>query len=268
MSKNSLLLIDPNFKADTSVNCHLLLKITNDSLSYAVVSKDSEEINLIFDKQGCTDVVKDLKIAFETDRYLTLNYNSIKVAVHTASFVFIPDEWFDADNLSVYSKYLGSEGKIYSKHNEALGFNTIFSLDNNIEQHLPEVANIYPQSAPLLAVSNHLADYALLIDFTSVSFNILYLKDKKVQFQNHYQSETAEEFNYFLLLIIEQLDLKETVPVYLQGIINEDDDYYNCLLKYFNQLYFFLPTKKQNSELLADMPKHYFSGLLALDLCE
>jgi len=268
MSKNSLLLIDPNFKAEASVNCHLLLKITNDSFSYAIVNKDSDEINLIFDKHGCTTVEEDLKTAFETDKYLSLNYSSVKVAVHTTNFVFIPDEWFDEDNLSVYSQYLGAEGKIYSKHNEALGFNTLFSLDKNIEQQLPETAIVYPQSAPLLAVSNHLADHALLMDFTSASFNVLYIKDKKVHFQNHYQSETAEEFNYFLLLLIDQLALNEVIPVYLQGIINEDDDYYNCLLKYFNQLYFFLPTEKQNSELLADMPKHYFSGLLALDLCE
>jgi hypothetical protein len=119
-----------------------------------------------------------------------------------------------------------------------------------------------------MVLFDHLAAESLLIDFTAVSFNVLYVKDKKIVFQNHYQSENGEEFNYFLLLMIEQLRLTDTIPVYLQGIINEDDEHYNCLLKYFNQLYFFLPAGKQNSELLADMPKHYFSGLLALDLCE
>jgi len=268
MSQNSLLLIDPNFKAESSVNCNLLLKITNDSLSYAVLSNNHEEIHVIFDKQGCTDVEQELKKAFEIDAHLGLNYKNIKVAIHTNSFVFIPDEWFDANKTAVYANYLSTVGKIYTKHHEVLGFNTVFSLDEHLEQQLPKQADVYSQSAPLLALSKHLADQALLIDFTSVSFNVLYLKDKQVQFQNHYPSETAEEFNYFLLLIIEQLELDESIPVYLQGIINEDDDYYNCLLKYFNQLYFFLPTAQQNSELLADMPKHYFSGLLALDLCE
>ena len=64
MSNNSLLLVDPNFKTDASANCHLLLKITNDSFSYAVVGKDTEEINIIFDKQGCEDVQKEMKSAF------------------------------------------------------------------------------------------------------------------------------------------------------------------------------------------------------------
>ncbi|KRT14912.1 hypothetical protein ASU31_16465 [Pedobacter ginsenosidimutans] len=268
MSNNSLLLVDPNFKTDASANCHLLLKITNDSFSYAVIGKDTEEINIIFDKQGCEDVQKELKSAFETDSYLSLNYATIKAAIHTSNFIFIPDEWFDGENLSVYAKYLGSDAKVYTKHNDKLGFNTVFCLDEDLKANLPEKTDLFPQSEPLMVLFNHLADESLLIDFTAVSFNVLYIKDKKIVFQNHYQSENAEEFNYFLLLMIEQLGLTDAIPVYLQGIINEDDEHYNCLLKYFNQLYFFLPAGKQNSELLADMPKHYFSGLLALDLCE
>ena len=268
MSNNSLLLVDPSFKADASANCHLLLKITNDSFSYAVVSKDAEEIHVIFDKQGCEDVQKELKSAFEAGSYLSLNYAAVKAAIHTSNFIFIPDEWFDDENLSVYSKYLGSDSKVYTKHNTKLGFNTVFCLDENVKAHLPEKTNVFPQSEPLMVLFSHLADESLLIDFTAVSFNVLYTKDKKVVFQNHYESENAEEFNYFLLLMIEQLGLNEAVPVYIQGIINEDDEHYNCLLKYFNQLYFFLPAGKQHSELLDDMPKHYFSGLLALDLCE
>ncbi|SDH69392.1 Protein of unknown function [Pedobacter terrae] len=267
MRNNSLLLVDPNFKADASANCHLLLKITNDSFSYAVISKDTGEIKIIFDKQGCDDVQKELKAAFTTDNYLSLNYGAVKAAIHTANFIFIPDEWFDGENLTVYAQYLGSNTKVYTKHNENLGFNTVFCLNDDLKANLPEQTDLFPQSEPLMVLFNELADESLLIDFTAVSFNVLYLKDKKVVFQNHYESENAEEFNYFLLLMIEQLGLNDTIPVYLQGIINEDDEHYNCLLKYFNQLYFFLPAGKKHSELLADMPKHYFSGLLALDLC-
>ena len=268
MSNNSLLLVDPNFRTEATVNCNLLLRITNDSFSYAIIDKNSDQIRVIFDKQGCENVEQNLKSAFETDPYLSQKYQTIKAAVHTSNFIFIPNEWFDANNLAVYSKYLGSDGKVYTKHHDELGFNTLFSLNKKVEGKLPENTVVYPQSSPLLAISSHLSGDALLIDFTASSFNVLFVKDKIINFQNHYESDTAEEFNYFLLLIIEQLNLTESIPVYLQGIINEDDDYYNTLLKYFNNLYFFLPAGKQTSELLADMPKHYFSGLLALDLCE
>ncbi|UKT66064.1 DUF3822 family protein [Pedobacter mucosus] len=268
MSNNSLLLVDPDYKVNSSANCHLLLKITNDSFSYAVIEKNSDRIKIIFDKQCCENIEQELKRAFEKDQNLSQNYQTIKAAVHTSNFLFIPDEWFAEKNLSVYAKYLGAENKIYNKPHTKFGFNTLFTLEANIEDKLPEQTVLFPQSEPLLALFDQVANDSILIDFTAKSFNILYILDKKVNFQNHYQAETAEEFNYFLLLIIDQLNLNDSIPVYLQGIINEDDEYYNCLLKYFNNLHFFLPTGKHHSELLADMPKHYFSGLLALDLCE
>ncbi len=268
MSNNSLLLTDPNYKSAASANCHLLFKITNDSFSYAIVENDSDNIQVIFDKQGCEDVEKELKSAFETDYHLSQNYGSIKAAVHTSNFLFMPDEYFDEKNLSVYSQYLGDEKKIKNIPHTKFGFNTVFTLAGEIEEKLPEQTIFFPQSEPLLALLDQMANDSILIDFTASSFNVLYILDKKLNFQNHYQAENIEEFNYFLLLVIEQLGLNDTIPVYLLGIINEDDDFYNCLLKYFNNLHFFHPTRKNNNELLADMPKHYFSGLLALHLCE
>jgi hypothetical protein len=267
MENNSLLLIDPNFTEEASINHNLLLKVTNDSISYAVVNKNTEKVSLIFDQQATESVAKNLKKAFKEDKYLSLNYNAVKIAVHTDKFIFIPDEWLHND-LSVYAKYLNTEQEIESNNNKNLGLNTLFALKSDIKEILPSHANVFAQSEPLFALTKNLSDQALLLDFTATSFNALYLKDNKVNFQNHYQIDNEEEFNYYLLLIIEQLSLNENIPVYIQGIIHEDDEYYNCILKYFNQIFFFLPIQKTENPLLADMPMHYFSGLLALNLCE
>lgn len=268
MSNNSLLLIDPNFKIDSAEQSNLLLKITNDSFSYAILNTVSKQVNLLFDKQACENVTQDLQDAFEKDQYLSLNYKGIKVAVHTPNFVFIPDDWFNENNLSTYEQYLGDQSVIHYKKNVNLAFNTVFTINKAIENQLPAQSDIYAQSAPLLAISDLLSSEELLIDFTAESFNVLFVRDKKIIFQNHYQIENEEEFNYYILLIIDQLGLDENLPIQLQGIINIDDDYYQCLSKYFKKINFFLPIQYADSPLLADMPKHYFSGLLALNLCE
>ncbi|RZL18282.1 MAG: DUF3822 family protein, partial [Pedobacter sp.] len=182
MSNNSLLLIDPNFKIAESINCHLLLKITNDSFSYAVVNKERGQVNVIFDKQHSGDIEQDLKVAFETDAHLTQKYGAIKAAVYTSNFIFVPHEWFDADNQSVYSKFLGSEGKFYTQHHTELGFNTLFSISEKVEDKLPKGTQFYPQSSPLFALFGNLSGDALLIDFTASTFNVLFVKDKKINF--------------------------------------------------------------------------------------
>jgi len=268
MINNRLLLVDTHFKPETSVHCHLLLKITNDSFSYAVVGENNDQLYVLTDKQASTDIEADVKHAFKIDKFLSLNYAAVKVSVHTPNFIFVPHEWANVNQLEVYHAYLGKNDNIYTTNHEKLGFKTLFSFNKTLDRQLPEHALRFAQSAPLIALTEHLTDEALLIDFTAGSFNIIYINGSKIVFQNHFQIENVHEFNYFLLLIISQLYLEDTVPVYLQGIINEDDEHYNCLLKYFNQLYFFLPVANQNSDLLADMPKHYFTGLLALNLCE
>ena len=109
---------------------------------------------------------------------------------------------------------------------------------------------------------------ALLLDFSVGSFNALYLQQQQVVFQQCYEIDNLDEFNYYLLLIINQLNIntKET-NLHLTGIIHEGDDKYNCLLKYFSKADFIAPSNDLNQQILDDMPAHYYSSLLALDQC-
>jgi len=268
MSRNSLLLVDPNFSFSNNADYHLIIKITNDSFSYAIIDGQMESVCILFDKQNCDNLVQDIQQAFSEDENLSRLFYSVKAAVHTSNYLFIPAEWYANENLSVYQNYFSDNAEIYAKANQKLGFETVFSIPEEIKVLLPEKTQFFPQSSPLIAMNKEVDKESILIDFTANSFNLLYINKGNIQFQNHYQIDTDEEFNYFIVLIIDQLQLSDSIPVYLQGIINEDDEVYNCLLKYFNQLCFLLPNGLENSELLADMPKHYFSGLLALDSCE
>jgi len=118
-------------------------------------------------------------------------------------------------------------------------------------------------------LGSSLENTALLLDFTAGSFNMLLLKDRKMIFQNSFQIAHPEEFNYYLLLLIQELKLSPSgTTVLLSGIIHQDDGYYNCLSKYFGDLRFNLPPANQfDQTILDDMPAHYYSSLLALDLC-
>jgi len=56
--------------------------------------------------------------------------------------------------------------------------------------------------------------------------------------------------------------------VLISGIIHEEDGYYICLQKYFSDIRFNLPPAGDiDHTILDDMPAHYYSSLLALDLC-
>ena len=273
-SKNSILLVDPEFDPNTASDCNLLLKITGDSFSYAIIDKQNKQLKAVFDLQECEDVSLALAAALKKDNYLKLAYKEIKVSVYTPNTIAVPNELFDERDLNSYASFFTEDqsGVLYTRPFAHFGFTSVF----NLEQFTEEILNTYlssaarfEQNAPVLALGSSAKKTCLLLDFTVGSFNALMLDNGKMVFQNNFLTENAEEFNYYLLLLIQELELDTTVlPVLLSGIIHENDEYYTCLRKYFNYTRFNLPPATDiDNAILDDMPAHYYSSLLALDLC-
>lgn len=274
-NKNSILLVDPEFDLNTAADCDLLLKITPDSFSYAIIDKDSRQLKAVYDEQECDDVPAILANKLKNDVYLTLTFKEIKAAVYTENSIDIPNELFDPEQLNQYAKFFteAQSNNLYTRPFKTFGFTSIFTLQQFTEETLATSLNnckLYTQNAPVLALAAQNDKTSLLLDFTANSFNALYRTGKKLIFQNYYQTDHSEEFNYYLLLIINQLNINTAdTEILLTGIIHSGDDYYQCIAKYFSNISFALPPAKEiDHKILDDMPAHYYSSLLALDLCE
>jgi len=272
--KNSILLVDPEFDPATAPDCNLLLKITADSFSYAVIDKSSRKLKAVFDHQECDDVTADLLTALKKDSYLRLPYKEIKVSVYTPNAIAVPDEFFNPEKLDGYANFFTEEQSsiLYTRPFAKFGFTSVFNLEQFTEElldtHLINAAR-FEQNAPVLALASATEGVSLLLDFTVGSFNALLLNKEQLIFQNSFQMENPEEFNYYLLLLIQELkiNMAET-HVLISGIIHEEDGYYICLQKYFSDIRFNLPPAGDiDHAILDDMPAHYYSSLLALDLC-
>ncbi len=273
--KNSILLVDPEFDLNTAADCDLLIKITSDSFSYAIIDKSSRQLKAVYDEQECADVPTTLAHRLKNDIYLTLPFKAIKAAVYTVNTINIPNEFFDPAEVDQYAKFFTVEqsDNLYTSPFQTFGFTSIFTLGNFIEQTLAASLDNYQLYAPqagVLALASQPEKIVLLLDFSAASFDALYAKNGKLIFQNHYQVDNAEEFNYYLLLINKQLKIDTALTeVQLSGIIHTGDDRYQCIEKYFGNITFNLPPAKEiNHKILDDMPAHYYSSLLAIDLCE
>jgi len=273
-SKNSILLVDPEFDPNTAADCNLLLKITADSFSYAVIDKNSRQLKAVFDQQECDDTAAELASALKKDSYLQLPFREIKVSVYTPNTIAVPNGLFNGSELDSYANFFAeaTSTNVYTSPFAQFGFTSVFKLEQFIEETLNTSlasAARYEHNAPLLALGATAEGNALLLDFTAGSFNALLLKNHKVIFQNSFQIDTPDEFNYYLLLLIQELKLDPACStVLLSGIIHQEDGYYNCLSKYFDAIRFNLPPAGDiDHAILDDMPAHYYSSLLALDLC-
>lgn len=274
-NKNSILLVDPEFDLNTAADCDLLLKITADSFSYAIIDKSCRQLKAVYDEQECDHVPETLAAKLKNDIYLTLPFNEIKAAVYTENTINIPDEFYDPDQLNQYTRFFTNDqsSNLYTRPFAGFGFTSVFSLQQFTEDTLAtslKNCRLYTQNAPVLALAPQSDKTVLLLDFTASSFNALYTAGEKLIFQNYYQIDNAEEFNYYLLLIISQMNINTALTaVQVSGIIHSGDGNYQCIEKYFNAITFNLPPDQEiDNKILDDMPAHYYSSLLALDLCE
>lgn len=273
-SKNSILLVDPEFDPNTAENCNLLIKITADSFSYAIIDKSHQQIKAVYDQQDCSNVTEALAGRLKHDSYLMLPFKAIKISVYTENTIAIPDAIFDTQNLDNFARFFTEtqSSKLYLQPAHQYGFTSIFSLSQFVDELLNtslDCKQFFNHEAPVMALAGK-KKQALLLDFTAASFQALYINEEgQLIFQNYYQIDNSEEFNYYLLFILQTLQIKAPeTEVNLSGIIHAGDPHHKCISKYFQQIQFSATsTPDIDSSILEDMPAHYYSSLLALDLC-
>ncbi|MBY0543049.1 MAG: DUF3822 family protein [Sphingobacteriaceae bacterium] len=268
---NSILLIDPTFDASMTPACSLLVKIGIDSFSYAIINKSTEQVIALYDEQECNISQLNLTERFEKNSYLSLPYQQTKIAIYTNDEISIPNDIFDETSVESHSKLMKNNTVIHLFQQNHFGFTTIFGLDKSLQDILTsQLSNLkmYSHNAGLLAIAEDSKNDQLFLNFSVNSFTALFIKDQKVIFQKCYETENIEELNYFILLLIHQLNILTTeVTIRLSGIINENDSKHLCLQKYFNIIEFVKLDTELSLQILEEMPAHYYINLLALDQC-
>jgi len=275
-NNNSILLVDQQFDPNAITNRNLLFKITADSFSYALLNTDAGRLEVLYDQQDC-DAAAALADRIQTDPYLSLAFNQIKAAVWSANTLTVPEVFYQQDAAQVFANYfhetVNYSDTLYTNAHEDYDFKTVFLLPKQIDQALNNdgfaALEKYGQTAALLAMLKPAEADQLILDFTGNSFYALLFQAGKLVFQNSYAIEDDEEFTYYLLLIMQQLGLDPAqTRLMATGIINPGDSRYALLETYFPVLNILEPESEQiNLTLLEDMPIHYYTSLLAINLC-
>ena len=269
---NSILLINPSFEPETASDCDLLIKVGATNFSYAIIDKIKNAVVAVYDEQECDDAIKRFAACMQTDHYLRLPYQQIKIAANSPNKIDIPNEFFNESELEAYTQYFIAPhtANIYANAHESFKLTTIFALSKPLEDAIENVpSKKYCIGAPLLAMVENLQGSQLLLDFTPKYFYATYVADGELRFQQGFEMENAEEFNYYLLLLLDQLNIDPAhTTIKLSGIIHEDDDTYTCIQKYLKNIYFQEFIGDLDQSVLDDLPMYYFTSLLALHQCE
>lgn len=279
-----LYLIDDNFQSQQAAKCDLLVHIGLETFQYAVIDKGRDqikalaefEIPTVHSQSELLSAIEDLP---ESSREFKFSFNRIKISFDTFHYTFIPQELYQEDNEKEYAKFIrpALESDVLVNTIHSTNIKNIIAIDSQFKEALNRIFHkprIFNQASSFIEgiKKTHSKDQAssLFIDVNSIHIQIAWLMNSELLFYNIFDCINPDEFNYYLLNVLEQLAIDaEQTQVVLSGKIIPEDDFYQRVHKYFNRIDF------ADARLLVKYPERYenvssqtYFSLISLDLCE
>ncbi|NLP57933.1 DUF3822 family protein [Lutibacter sp. B1] len=239
---------------------HLSIQLSLDGFSFCIYNKIEDEVNALgiykFENSSISPY-KHLELVEElylSEELLQKKYNSVSVTHFNNLVTQVPRPFFDKNNLTEYLQYT-----VKVLENDFISYDEIANSEI-INVYIPYVninnflldkygSFIYKHSSTVLIekllnqYKNSENDYCF-VNVTNTHFEIVVLKNKKLELFNCFSFTTKEDFIYYILFIAEQLNLNpEEFQLVLLGDIEKKSELYTILYQYVRNISFYTPTK-------------------------
>ena len=253
----------------------LTLQVTLDGFSYCILDTLNHRIDFVdtieFKKFPKSNKVEDhIWKAFLENKALTRMYDEVVVLHDNSWNSFVPKAMFNEDFLSSYLQF---NTRVFE--NDFFTFDALFNYEinnvyvpfTNINNYLLdqfEIFNYHHANTvlveKLLNISKNIDESQIFIHFGLSKFEIVVVKNQKLLLFNSFEYQTKEDFIYYLLFTVEQLNLNpENIKLHLLGIISEESDLFEIAYKYIRNVALLDVTdlQKNNDFSTAQNLKHF-----------
>jgi len=230
----------------------LSIQVRLDGLSFFIQNTQTREI-VTFEEVRFREsvtlqhLVSTIDQVFKEKEKLQQPFQKVTVVYANELFTVVPKALFNPTKRADYLKF---NTKIIS---------TDFVAHDNIDEH--ELVTVY---IPYTNVNNYFFDKfgsfdfyhsttvfiksilknstvdletQVVVDLSITHFYIGITKNKKLELINRYEVRTPEDFIYYLLFTLEQLELStETTVIKITGNISKEDPYYKLLYTYVRHI--------------------------------
>ncbi|HPR58629.1 MAG TPA: DUF3822 family protein [Bacteroidales bacterium] len=276
---------DKAFDKKASDNYQLSIQLSLDGFSFCVL--DHSQLKFIslqaFDFQYINSAGQfnaAIEQLITTNELLSLPYNKIIALYETNKSTLIPSAFYDREN---HSNALEINHRIElgettaSDHLPILEAYNVWVLpqiiENTVKKHFPDAPLHLHTSIlieQLLTLTKNHNNHEVFVHVRKTWFDILVISNGRLLFSNSFRYQTKEDFIYFLIYVLEQLELNpETVQLTFLGLILKRSQLYDITVKYIRNVSFIQkPADFKFSYVFDEIPNHFYFNLFNHFRCE
>lgn len=237
---------------------YLSIQLSLDGFSFCVYNKVQAKIGVfgVYEFENNTsspfkqlDCIKEL---FSQEELLQRNYKTVFVSHFNNLVNQVPQPLFNKNGLANYLQYtvkvLENDFIAYDELNNSEIINVYIPFVN-VNNFLLDTYEtfVYKHSSTVL-IENLLNQYKNLegsfffVNVTGKHFEIVVIKNKKLELFNFFSFNTKEDFIYYILFTAEQLNLNpEEFELILMGDIEKESELYAIVYLYIRNIKFYAP---------------------------
>ena len=240
---------------------HLSIQLSLDGFSFCIYNKPSKSVAVFakfeFSKTPTPfEHLKLVKQLYSQEALLNLKYSSVNVTHFNNLITQVPLPFFNKENLKDYLqktiKVLDNDYITYDKISNSEIVNVYIPFVNINNFLIDKYGSfIFKHSSTVLIETllnqykNQSDDYCF-VNVSNLNFEIVVLKNKKLELFNCFSFKTKEDFIYYILFTAEQLNLNpEEFNLILLGDIEKDSELYTILYQYIRNIKFYEPNEQK-----------------------
>lgn len=249
--------VSPSFDDSITTSYFLSIRSASDGLSFCVldpVTNTYIAYTIIPFKDLSIDKTKTQEILI-TEKLLNLPYKKVLFMIESPLATLVPSSLYDPTKKDAlyYLNQSKTDTELVLKTHKikmADAWN-IFSIPKflyHLVNNQFDSISFYHQFSPfletcLLSEQNKKNGNSIHIDLHKTFFDIVVLESRSLKLCNSYHYNNTNDFVYFVLFTFEQLKLStENTKVYLYGINDRQNAYYQGLKQYLRQTQIATPT--------------------------
>lgn len=283
--KPHISLFDKSYNKSKSNQYKLYVELSNNGLKHTILDTQSNTF-IGIEEYRFTDIYNDYSLVEPLKEIISHNetyqneFKAITVAFVNNRSTLIPNAIFNADKLTNYHQFNFSkqeEDQFYADTLINLSAHNIYSIPDFITAAFSSLKNIQFKhfssaliESSLIEAKREKALSLINVHILPSSFQVVVIKNQKLELYNSFNYQSSEDFIYYLLFVLDQLNINnEEAIIKLTGEVEMNSVIYTILYKYIQTLKFGeRPENLKFSYIFEETPKHFHHALFNQFLCE